>query len=176
MAKQISPISDRRRIHVTPRLSSIQISARDTCPYFRPRATGSRVWSHTRENLSNLFDKFIRCINFLFSTFRYLNRQSPPKTKFSSRQFPFSYVFKFIFPLSFDNFFLSNLLHDVIIVNNIFATVSRSFFEKSFLKKKIIVTRRSFFQKTRFLATRSRGEVLLAKWASTDDPSFPGHE
>lgn len=44
--------------------------------------------------------------------------------------------FKFIFPLSFDNFFLSNLLHDVIIVNNIFATVSRSFFEKSFLKKK----------------------------------------
>lgn len=55
-----------------PRLSSIQISARDTCPYFRPRATESRVWSHTRENLSNLFDKFIHywlcsCHEFLES-------------------------------------------------------------------------------------------------------------
>lgn len=79
--------------------------------------------------------------------------------------------FKFIFPLSFDNFFLSNLLHDVIIVNNIFATVSRSFFEKSFLKKKkIIVTRHRFFQDKISRDKIARGSVISEM--SLDGRSF----
>lgn len=72
MAKQISPISDRRRIHVTPRLSSIQISARDTCPYFRPRAGRNHVCGPIHGKTSRIYSINSYTIGCVASCYEFL--------------------------------------------------------------------------------------------------------